>query len=1170
MKNPVRLLCACLALLFLLSPVLTVAAAMPRSSGDGTSLDYLNPDFLYSHQTAIAPATLLGLLTSSSPSTAESEYVTNYFGESLRYSDTIPADCITVSREGNTVTVTAQPYTYTANNGKTVTFLPVSVALGSRNLTPTLTSGSYVAVFENVTDEESATVYYDGSLPVSPAAANKLLQFAYSAAVEGMGAASAIAAYDLAYANHRAYLTALDQYRADSEEYEDYLEAKAAYDLLYADYVQNQQEWANYDQAVIAYNQYQADYAAYTQALNEYRTEYLAYEAANRQHTAYVNNMAKLNTAMSAIDSIFIKPENMGSLYIALQNDNLIAMFEKYQDGLATVSGVTKKEIQELRACSDRLLDLLDGYASAKKASQKDAFTYYKTNYTEICDKFNYLYTQMTRIMNPTIYLFMRGKLQSEYPEDNGAYKTWRIKNVLAHIYLICLCLDDSQTAAGTWQFYDDNGESFTYYFSNNLLDPIVIITDTNASNPQNLSWMDDVTVPSVPTRPSAPTVVDEPVKPAIMTAPDSPTPVPEPTAPNEVPEPTAPAAAVYTLEAQTRGIRAAVEEELLTERTLVSEDKTISLDRVHLSKQVPAAVNPSEPDTDPIPEGTAYYLTAEQIWTTASFSSLDDLPVSLASYRDAEFTYSFAGWTVDRLQEIPPTTMTDGISVYAVYTKEKRTYTVTFLSEGSTFDTGTCHYGEIPVFPQGTPQKASDGKFEYTFSAWERTAENTGAGTYTYTALFTAKERSYAVQFHVGEKTYTQYYSYETTHSAPVRPTSYRDGVIFYEFTGWSSPMSSVKNGVTEYTAQYQSIPLASIPEGELTLTETASSYRVETDSSRVGFSSLMTLARQNSKTITLEFHSQGITLILDDTLLRAAERKQVASVVLVPSESASVSFSFLFLDESGAEVSMGTSQIRVRIKHSLPADSKVVVETEQALSVASLTENGMTELLAQASVLYRLVPKYTLTVENSQNGTAVLSQFLFASGEAIPAEIYPNGEYRLEQITLTNPSTGEVLTFTDVKDLVMPAFSATLSVTFTPVLYKIEFVYHGGMETLYYRLGETVQIPSIPLSYEEDGMYYTFIGWSTPVTIVAGDTVYTATYHSVKADEVDLRDGSQGNVWKALILKVALPALAAVIAVGGLITVITVYCVKNAKRKKKRKARQAMNGKDDHGKTV
>ena len=100
----------------------------------------------------------------------------------------------------------------------------------------------------------------------------------------------------------------------------------------------------------------------------------------------------------------------------------------------------------------------------------------------------------------------------------------------------------------------------------------------------------------------------------------------------------------------------------------------------------------------------------------------------------DAQYTYTFAGWT-------PAIAAVSGDATYtATYSQTVNTYTITWLDyDGSTIKTETLAYGATPTC--ATPSRADDTYSTYTFLEWmPAVASVTGAVTYEATYMMHSK----------------------------------------------------------------------------------------------------------------------------------------------------------------------------------------------------------------------------------------------------------------------------------------------------------------------------------------------------------------------------------------------------------------------------------------------
>ncbi len=185
----------------------------------------------------------------------------------------------------------------------------------------------------------------------------------------------------------------------------------------------------------------------------------------------------------------------------------------------------------------------------------------------------------------------------------------------------------------------------------------------------------------------------------------------------------------------------------------------------------------------------------------------------------DVTNNYTFSGWSPD------VSAVTGDAEYRAVFTAEKRSYTVRFLNEdGSVISSASVYAGSVPEFTGSTPAKSQTAQYTYAFAGWSP-ALSTVDSDKDYTATFVRNTRKYTVQWknydgtliNSAEVEYGKTPSYSGT--APTRsPGSH----TVYEFTGWTPSVRSV-SGNASYTAVFSEIDLFPT----LTKTEPDSEYK-------------------------------------------------------------------------------------------------------------------------------------------------------------------------------------------------------------------------------------------------------------------------------------------------------------------------------------------------------
>ena len=175
-------------------------------------------------------------------------------------------------------------------------------------------------------------------------------------------------------------------------------------------------------------------------------------------------------------------------------------------------------------------------------------------------------------------------------------------------------------------------------------------------------------------------------------------------------------------------------------------------------------------------------------VWVSADFTEVDaameTVPEDLSIYSDESVAKLRAAIdAVDYTQ--PDQTMVDGYAaaiLAAIDGLAYRTYTITWDVDGVQTTTQV-PYGTVPSY-DGTPVKAGNAQYSYTFRAWEP-APTAAAADATYTAQFTATVNRYTATFvnDGGETVKAQNVEYGDTVTAPSLPA--RDDM---RLEGWAS----------------------------------------------------------------------------------------------------------------------------------------------------------------------------------------------------------------------------------------------------------------------------------------------------------------------------------------------------------------------------------------------
>ena len=1143
MKKRIAFVSLALSIIMILAPA-TWAMGLRASDSVAESTDELDFSYENSSVAYVSPADLLAAISVDTEALAEAErdYLNGYFEHYLTYSSTLPAELVALKKEGNTLTVTASVATYTTANGARVTYVPAYALVGEARHELTYAEGKYTLILTD-TDAEAVKVAYNGALPIPAATANRLLNFTYNEATNALASAEYLAKYNEALREYEAYLAAYEKYKSDLELYTSYTEAINLYNEAMIEYEKNLAEVKAYPALLEAYNAYVAANNKYLSDMEAYRVSYAEYEKKQTEYIAYIENLNRVRSSLVAMESLFTEPENgTRCLFEALQNEELVRMFEKYQTVLIKSFGVKEADIKYMREYSDELNELLRQYSEKRKISEEEAFLFYGEKYSRISFLFNGLYEKMTVILTPTVYNLVCGKLELEYGKEMGEYKKWRVKNVLSHIYLICLCLDDNRSSESTWQFYSNDGDPHIYYFSD-LLPQKLIITDTNSSDPSSLSWIAPVEQGEAPALPTRPEAVEKPVEPIEMPEPQKPREVVEPTEPRTVSEPTLPESFDNDLILRTKGIIGLVQENELSPRKEFSIDPIFNVQLFVTGSVNKAAV-------------TVYGKDGE---IDTELSSLSLLNASAADFSDDRHTFSFKSWSLSPVEYIPlPESSDTPISVYPLFTRSKKSYTVTFSFDGRETEK-SFFYGELPTYADIDVKKASDALYDYTLCGFDKALVRVSADAY-YVAEYIASDRIFNITFDLGNRTVKEkYVRGSRIEGYPTPPTSYISGASLFVFDKWDKPLEEVTSD-TVYKACFIETVLAEAEGEKVTVSETVTGYRASGSGALFSLSELIDIAADERKDLVIAFEDYGAELSLGVGALMSLQSANAEKVALLYDPEKGIGYSFS--DPNGTAVT-DVGNLRLRLFHELNSKASLTVKAIYANgfhsdSMPTVVKDGYVEIAPPsgsfyAGAYYKPVERFSFNVTSAEGGNAYSDTSLCREGDSVRIYVNPNGGHVCSSFVLVNKDSGEETVLTPSETVFAPAFNAELRVEFIPVEYTVTFIYGDSSEDIGCRFGETPTPPQIPLSFTKDGYFYTFIGWSSPISMATGDATYTAKYYSVLESE---RSTDDSSAIMGIIERFVFPVLIVITSVAAVVIFLAIlkkkgYIFKSSKSK-------------------
>ncbi len=1159
MKKTVSLISLLLACLTLVGGLGIFARA--ADADIAPSFDF--SDGASSYRSELTPSELLNLISPDAViDDAEIKYIDRYSDCFFLINDSFSNDTVRITRNDDKITVSAEEYSYTAQNGSLVRWIPEYAEYGDISLSFSLSeNGAYICELPYSEGVTHISAEYSCSLLIPAEDANYLLNFAYREAVAGdeleTKYSSVMNEYMESFRKYEEALAALEQYELDRESYEEYLIAYEEYRQELAEYTKYLAELAEYEKKLALHEQYLKNYEQYLKDKAEYDRVYSENIHSMDEYLAYYEQLNRIRSSMYAIENIYTAPGNgLNPLYKALQNKELVSMFEKYKSEL-TIYGIEESTIDNLSEVADELNQLLKSYNYARSTSEEMAFDFYCKYYYDICYMFNYLYDSMMEIMTPTIFNHICIMINTEYDAEMAQYKKWRITNVLAHIYLVSRCLDDTESAAGAWHFYDYERNEHTYYFPE-LLTPAVTISDTNAASPDGLSWPDnppDFTLPPLPiepekvAKPLAPEKIDEPIEPERVNEPELPA---EPVYPGEPPE---------GLEEvlKTSEIVTALREGSLTERAELSE--SITLKFFHTVRKL---VSPEGYPVMTVYDYDKKTVIAEAIITSGGDIALPERAPERES--DKRHDYSFLGWSLSPNALATPDTdelfaSGEDFCLYAVYKVSDRLYSVTWVTaDGEYYE--SYKYGETPTF-SGNAEKKPTNTSVYSFEGWSPLPQAVTENA-VYTAQYSESERKYSVTWKFRERTLTEKYSYGENPTPPSVKPYYIDGCELFVFGGWSPSVASEVTSDTVYNAIYSQKTLVSVTEGTAQLESHQSFYRITLSGSSANIGELLSLAASESKRVELVFDKASLSFDKDSVKALSASDAKSFSVEYTLEDG----FGECVLsvkNANGKDIS-ATGEMRLKIPYAseLPKNFLVYEKIRDVKKETPYTfSDGYLTIPVSGSSSFTFTRLYSITFSEDEHGGTLIDGYLHEEGDSISPLFYPDRGYKIGKITVTRADNGVSYEIESFEGFTMPDSDITVTVSFERIQYTVTFVVNGEtVSSQKYYIGDIPTAPEVPSEYEENGYKYVFAGWSATISAVTHDTVYYAKYNSFL---IDMESSGQqtGNGVAAFIKFTVVPIAAIALIITSLAVLLIVYLRKRSKDKKGEKKKKPLKKK-------
>ena len=446
----------------------------------------------------------------------------------------------------------------------------------------------------------------------------------------------------------------------------------------------------------------------------------------------------------------------------------------------------------------------------------------------------------------------------------------------------------------------------------------------------------------------------------------------------------------------------------------------------------------------------------------------------------DAEYTYTFAGWT-PKIE-----TVTGDATYKAKYTKEANSYTLTYDLDGGEWENDTT-YTYTKKYNEEVEVKADPTKTGYTFAGWTSAEVEVVNGKFTMPAknvTLTAKwnVNKYTIKWVNWDdsevRTDTEV-AYGTELEAPANPTREADAEYTYTFAGWTPKIETVTGDATykaKYTKEANSYTLTYDLDGGEWENDTTYTYtkkyneevEVKADPTKTGY----TFAGWTSAEV--EVVNGKFTMPAKNVTLKAKWNVNKYTIKWVNWDDSEV--------RTDTEVAYGT-------KLEAPADPTREADAEYAYTFAGWTPKieTVTGDATYKAKYTKEANSYTLTYD--LDGGEWENDTTYAYPKKYNEEVEVKADPTKEGYTFAGWTSAEVEVVND--KFTMPAKNVTLTAKWVANIYKVTYDLDGGEWTeatneFPYEYKATVEVVKTVPTREG----YKFSGWRSEEVTIENDT--------------------------------------------------------------------------------
>lgn len=366
----------------------------------------------------------------------------------------------------------------------------------------------------------------------------------------------------------------------------------------------------------------------------------------------------------------------------------------------------------------------------------------------------------------------------------------------------------------------------------------------------------------------------------------------------------------------------------------------------------------------------------------------------------DERYHYAFEGWDTDLVP------VTGEATYVAQFAASIRYYRVDFVVEGQTYSY-ELEYEQLPVF-EGTPEKASDVQYDYTFIGWD-TEPVPVREDVIYVAEFGKVLRKYPVKFVVGGNEFTSEFDYGTIPVFPNSvPTKSDDAEYRYEFSGWDKELAAVDGSAVTYTACFDAIALAPSQDGEngkLSFDAESGKLELLLGGTQADLSLVFDKAgKEHAALLEVKFGQAVLTFSKEQIDAFYLMGNGIGSVMLAPVEhEGRVSYQLELLDADGNPIPYLVSELSLK----LPYDGVYSADVYRVNADGTQTKlqvqhvDGYLVFSTMDMGSFAVVDKYLIEKIPAENGVIDVITEAY-EGDVVTVSPNPDEGYHVESLLL------------------------------------------------------------------------------------------------------------------------------------------------------------------------